>query len=662
MASEAHRLLQEGIAAAKAGQLEMARARLLQVIELDDHNEQAWLWLSQAVESDEDRYICMENILAINPDNAAAKAGLEYLRQQGVRPPEQAATPPGEEAFPWAAEGEQQVAAETTPDWLPQQEAEPPAAEEFPWLSELSEEQAQAEERPSWLSESEWSAPAEVPAEQEQPPDWVESPWLAELEAQFGSPEEAPPATTEEKQAAPAWVEEETIVDQALPAWLSEEETATGQAAPAWVGEEETAVGQAAPAWAAEEEGEAPTQEVPGWVDELAKGDQETIKTEVEPAAEEEKPRRRLPLKALGIVLGALVLCSLLVAAVYVVAPMLQGALPTFQPQAVTPDSNFAGVPVYSGAELLQYTPGSPDSWERYKLTDVQPAQVLDFYKKEMPKAGWGLAQEDEKSTTFTGEGRMILIVAEPYKDFILLTIGQREDPNAHPPPSPSSSSSPSPSPPTATPLPPSPTPALTNTPVVQYPTPTETLPTPTPIAGWKKFEGSTKKGARVELWLPENYLGLDPSKDLDLIIEKLKALGSDYEQMAQAIKQNQLAIALLAFDSKLSASGFLANVNITTDQVLSALTLDLIMESIVKESPDHPSFHLLEQGIVSLDRYQAGRIVMESEYPEARVKQLIYIIKQDNNVWTITFSAGADEFDQYLPVFEQSIRTFVIH
>jgi hypothetical protein len=665
MASEAHRLLQEGIAATKAGQPELARERLLQAIELDDHNEQVWLWLSQVVESDEDRYVCMENILTINPDNATARAGLEYLRQQGVSPPE-----PEPEESP-------QVAAETTPDWPLQQEDEPPAAEEFPWLAELGEEQPQAEappdrlsqqepeeeqpqaeEVPSWLSEPEWSAPAESPVEQQQPPDWVESPWLAEMEAQFGPPEETPSAiaeTTEEEQpaqATPAWTEEETAVDQDVPAWLSEEETAVGQATPAWMDEAETVTGQVAPT--AET---IPAQEVPEWVDALAEGEEEEREAEAEPVAEtapqEEKPRRPL-LRVLGIVLVAVVLCLLLSAVgQFVVMPMLQGGLPVPQFQVVTPDSNFADVPVYPGAELLQYTPDSPDSWERYKLTNAQPAQILDFYKEEMTEAGWGLIQGDEKSATFIGEGRMILIVAEPYKDFILLTIGQREDPTAHPPPSPSPS--------TATPLSPS-TPAPTNTPVVQYPTPTESLPTATPIPGWKKFEGAAARGGSVELWLPPNYLGLDPRKDLNLIIEDLKTLGPDYELLAEAIKQNQAAIALMAFDSELDDSGFLTNINITADQVISSMTLELLLESVVKQSPEHPSYRFVEQGIVPLDRYQAGRIVMESDYSGARVKQLIYIILEDNTAWTITFTTSADEFDRRLPVFEQSIRTFLVH
>lgn len=73
------RLLVDGITAAKKGENDRAHELLLAVIEVDEENEQAWLWLSGVVDSDKDRQICLENVLLINPDNAAAKRGLERL-------------------------------------------------------------------------------------------------------------------------------------------------------------------------------------------------------------------------------------------------------------------------------------------------------------------------------------------------------------------------------------------------------------------------------------------------------------------------------------------------------------------------------------------------------------------------------------------------------
>ncbi len=75
-------LLNEGIAAAKAGQTAQARDLLLQIVEADENNESAWLWLSGVVESLEDRQVCLENVLALNPDSVAAQKGLAWIEQQ----------------------------------------------------------------------------------------------------------------------------------------------------------------------------------------------------------------------------------------------------------------------------------------------------------------------------------------------------------------------------------------------------------------------------------------------------------------------------------------------------------------------------------------------------------------------------------------------------
>lgn len=91
-ATEVTKLLQRGIAAAKARRTEEARQALILVTELDDRNEQAWLWLSGVVESLEDRRVCLENVLAINPDNRHAQSGLDWLDQQ-VPPAEEERCP-----------------------------------------------------------------------------------------------------------------------------------------------------------------------------------------------------------------------------------------------------------------------------------------------------------------------------------------------------------------------------------------------------------------------------------------------------------------------------------------------------------------------------------------------------------------------------------------
>jgi uncharacterized membrane protein YidH (DUF202 family) len=77
---EIEQWLEEGILAAKAGQNEQARFRLLDVVEQDQTNETAWFWLYQIFDRHDDKRICLENLITINSGNTWARQELlNYL-------------------------------------------------------------------------------------------------------------------------------------------------------------------------------------------------------------------------------------------------------------------------------------------------------------------------------------------------------------------------------------------------------------------------------------------------------------------------------------------------------------------------------------------------------------------------------------------------------
>src|SRR5688572_10175961 len=72
--------LDEAVQLIRTGQREEGRQMLEELLEADENNEDIWLWLSAVVDSNEDREICLENVLAIDPNNAPAQRGLASLR------------------------------------------------------------------------------------------------------------------------------------------------------------------------------------------------------------------------------------------------------------------------------------------------------------------------------------------------------------------------------------------------------------------------------------------------------------------------------------------------------------------------------------------------------------------------------------------------------
>jgi Tol biopolymer transport system component len=76
--------LENAIQAIKSGDKATGRRLLAEALRVDPRNEQAWLWMSGVVDSDEQRRQCLERVLAINPANALARQGLAALQHKAL--------------------------------------------------------------------------------------------------------------------------------------------------------------------------------------------------------------------------------------------------------------------------------------------------------------------------------------------------------------------------------------------------------------------------------------------------------------------------------------------------------------------------------------------------------------------------------------------------
>ncbi|NJN93463.1 MAG: tetratricopeptide repeat protein, partial [Anaerolineales bacterium] len=72
-------LVQQGLAAARVGDVEDARRLLQQAVEQTPANVEAWLGLAGVVESLAEKEACFNKALALDPANNEAKAGLALV-------------------------------------------------------------------------------------------------------------------------------------------------------------------------------------------------------------------------------------------------------------------------------------------------------------------------------------------------------------------------------------------------------------------------------------------------------------------------------------------------------------------------------------------------------------------------------------------------------
>ena len=78
-------LTRRGVQALKVGDKELARDILRKAVTLDELYEPGWLWLSGAVDTQE-QIACLEKVLEINPRHRRARAGLELLKERSRAP------------------------------------------------------------------------------------------------------------------------------------------------------------------------------------------------------------------------------------------------------------------------------------------------------------------------------------------------------------------------------------------------------------------------------------------------------------------------------------------------------------------------------------------------------------------------------------------------
>jgi hypothetical protein len=78
-------LMQAGRVAFTAGKPEMAHDLWREAARVDPYNEQVWLALLDVLESDQDRKVCLQNILVINPMNVQARRQLSRLENRMQR-------------------------------------------------------------------------------------------------------------------------------------------------------------------------------------------------------------------------------------------------------------------------------------------------------------------------------------------------------------------------------------------------------------------------------------------------------------------------------------------------------------------------------------------------------------------------------------------------
>jgi len=199
--------------AKQSGDIAQAKQLLSQAIIQDPHNEGAWMLMSELVDDIKLRRNCLERVLAINPDNAAANIALTRLNTSPLGPvirgernkpldsPKIEKTPPFTPPFTWSGDQEQYLALGdlTFPDLTDENKDQPPeTAPTFDWATDSDEPDKTINKLFDAVSNPELAS---------QPPQATDLGWLENLREEH----------TENKTSADQGTEEKKLDEQVEP-------------------------------------------------------------------------------------------------------------------------------------------------------------------------------------------------------------------------------------------------------------------------------------------------------------------------------------------------------------------------------------------------------------------------------------------------------------
>jgi hypothetical protein len=178
--------------------------------------------------------------------------------------------------------------------------------------------------------------------------------------------------------------------------------------------------------------------------------------------------------------------------------------------------------------------------------------------------------------------------------------------------------------------------------------------PSVAPPPGWRAL-GTAEFG----LALPRSFKGGDLVNDRQVVLNTLRSLGAAFGPYADELEQNPSAFAFLAVDVGRGPARA-ATVDVVRQQVLAAVTIDAYVQNAFASLP--PGFSWVVGTVVQMGPYVAERIVLRGVVTKRAFKELIFVTKVGNTMYTLNFSTTAREFAARLPAFEKSAASFRVY
>jgi hypothetical protein len=180
------------------------------------------------------------------------------------------------------------------------------------------------------------------------------------------------------------------------------------------------------------------------------------------------------------------------------------------------------------------------------------------------------------------------------------------------------------------------------------------------PTSGWKRF-----KTPELSLDLPTSYSGGETSgAGLDEVVTTLKDMGGeDNSSLADAIQEGRTQFTFWAFDlDSLGVSRFPTGVSISNEKTILDSDVGLADLARLMTQGLPPQFDVKASEPVQIGNLEGHRLEITTRSLDIDVEQAMYLVRNGDTVWKITFATPSSQFDAQLSTFEQSMQTLALN
>lgn len=174
---------------------------------------------------------------------------------------------------------------------------------------------------------------------------------------------------------------------------------------------------------------------------------------------------------------------------------------------------------------------------------------------------------------------------------------------------------------------------------------------------GWKNFQADG-----MEIQLPSYYEGGNTKKDSQGVLQRIEEAGIPSDLITNTFQINDYE--LFAINPKEIIKGNINYIEVRKEKLPASVPLKFMTDKFA-EGVSQTGPNIVEKKVVSLDNYQAGKVVfkvIDSQTNEVQGIGVSYLFEENQDFWAVTYVTNSEsQLQKQLPMFQESASTFRI-